>query len=140
MTLKEVIRFVDDIKPNAFSNAQKTQWINQVEGMVQTEVFLRAVEGVQAYAWPADRDTELLVHPPNDKLYLSYLTAMIDYANGEYDRYQNTMQMFNGDYSEFAVWFADRYRPADTNPLHHGRRGAGYGDRRWRERYEQSEQ
>ena len=43
-TLKGVIDYVDEIKPNAFSNAAKTQWINECEGLVQTEVLLRASE------------------------------------------------------------------------------------------------
>ena len=40
MTLDSCIQSVDEIKPNAFSNETKTKWINEVEGMVQTEVFL----------------------------------------------------------------------------------------------------
>ena len=39
-TLSGVITQVDDIKPNAFSNDTKTAWLNECEGLVQTEVFL----------------------------------------------------------------------------------------------------
>lgn len=39
-TLKSVIDMVDEIKPNAFSNEAKTQWLNECEGLVQTEVLL----------------------------------------------------------------------------------------------------
>ena len=42
MTVSQVIQIVDDIKPNAFTNETKTAWLNEVEGMVQTEVFLFA--------------------------------------------------------------------------------------------------
>ena len=52
---------------------------------------------------------------PYDRLYLSYLYAMIDFANGEYNKYQNSMQMFNGEFSEFMRWFAGRYFPADAD-------------------------
>mgnify|MGYP007101855187 CR=1 FL=1 len=115
MTLGEVIAFVDESKPNAFSEEVKTQWINEVEGMVQTEVFLFASGQVLRYDYADDKDAELLVAPPHDKLYRSYLAAMIDYANGEYSKYQNTMAMFNAQYGEFMRWFAMRYRPADTH-------------------------
>ena len=160
MTVKECIDFVDGIKPNAFTNQQKTVWINECEGMVQTEVFLWAVEQVIAYeyyepfstaatyaagdyaekdgtvyicttaittpgAWDStkweettlrdDKNREMLVAPPHDKLYRSYLTAMVDFANGEYEKYDNTMQMFNANYGEFMRWFAMNYRPADTH-------------------------
>ena len=94
-TVSSVITRVDDIKPNAFTNETKTQWLNEVEGMVQTEVFLWASEQIITYDYATNADTELLVQPPHDKLYWAYLTAMIDFANGAYNKYQNTMQMFN---------------------------------------------
>ena len=113
MKLKDVIRYVDDIKPNAFSDDTKTKWINEVEGMVQSEIFLFAPKTFFVYEYERDKDKQLLVHPPHDKLYESYLCAKIDYANGEYDKYQNTMTVFNAEYREFAQWFVTKYRPAD---------------------------
>lgn len=114
MKLKEVLSFVDGVKPNACTEEQKTRWVTDCEGMVQTQVLLLAPEEILTYAWPGDGDTELLVSPPHDKLYLSYLCALIDFANGEYGKYQNSMQMFNAEFSEFMRWFAGAYRPADT--------------------------
>ena len=113
--LGEVIALVDEIKPNAFDEAAKTMWLNEVEGMVQTEVFLFAPADVIQYRWPENRDTPMLVQPPHDKLYWAYLAAMIDFANGEYNKYQNTMQMFNASFGEFMRWFAQNYRPADAH-------------------------
>ena len=68
-TLKSVLDYVDEIKPNAFSNAAKTQWINECEGLVQTEVLLRASEEILAYSYDADQNKTLLVQPPHDKIY-----------------------------------------------------------------------
>ena len=115
MTLLQVIRTVDDIKPNAFADETKTTWINECEGLVQTEVLLWAPEEILAYTFEKDQGTELLVRPPHDKLYGAYLAAQIDFANGEYDKYQNTMQMFKSYFGEFMRWFATNYRPADTH-------------------------
>lgn len=114
MTLREAIEFADDRKPNAFSERQKTLWLSDCEGKVQSEVFLVAPEDIFTYRWPENQDTELLVRPPYEKLYLSYLCAMIDFWNGEYGKYQNTLQLFNSDLSDFIRWFTDVYRPADT--------------------------
>lgn len=114
-TLKSVIDMVDEIKPNAFSNEAKTQWLNECEGLVQTEVLLFASEEIITYHYDADKDKELLAQPPHDKIYWAYLTAMIDFANGEYNKYQNTMQVFNSFFSEFMRWFALNYHPADTH-------------------------
>lgn len=116
MTLEDVLAWVDSIKPNAFSDNEKTNWVNEVEGMVQTDVFLWAPEEIIVYDYETDKDKELLAQPPHDKIYGAYLTAMIDFANGEYNKYQNTMQMFNAHFGEFMRWFATVYRPADTHP------------------------
>lgn len=113
MTLKQVIDFVDEIKPNAFSDDAKTMWVNEVEGYVQTEVFLLNVDDIVVYNYDTDKNKELLVEPPHSKIYWTYLTAMIDFANGEYNKYANTMQMYNEFIGEFMRWFAREYRPAD---------------------------
>ena len=115
MTLEKVIAFVDDIKPNAFSNEVKTQWVSEAEGLVQTEVLLWASPNILVYDWAKDKARELLVLPPHDKLYLSYLTAMIDFANGEYNKYQNTMELFNSQFGEYMRWFARNYEPANAH-------------------------
>lgn len=115
ITLGKVIALVDEIKPNDFSPEAKTQWLNECEGMVQTEVWLLATEEVITYSYDKDKDTVLLVEAPHSKIYEAYLTARIDYANGEYKKYQNTMQMFNQWYREYMRWYAMRYRPADRN-------------------------
>lgn len=115
MTVKDAIAQADAIKPNAFDEETKTRWLNEAEGMVQTQVLLFAADEIISYDCARDADTEMLVQPPHDKLYPAYLAAMIDFANGEYNRYQNTMQMFNAHFSEFMRWFATVYRPADTH-------------------------
>lgn len=71
-TLKSVIDYVDEIKPNAFSNEAKTKWLNECEGLVQTEVLLWASEEIITYQYDADKDKELLAQPPHDKIYWAY--------------------------------------------------------------------
>lgn len=113
MKLNEVIRMVDDIKPNAFGDEAKTAWINECEGMVQTQIMLIAPADIIQYEYDKDAETELLALPPHNKIYWAYLTAMVDFANGEYNKYQNTMQVFNAYFGEYMRWYARVYRPAD---------------------------
>ncbi len=173
MTIKDIIRMADGIKPNAFDADTKTAWLNEVEGLVQTEVMLIAppdiarheycgykrVEGEAAPKWeegvyyinrggaaapvylplekqPEDweesfgsyylRDSsldgavEMLVKPPHDKLYCAYLCAMIDFANGEYGRYHNSMELFNTYFSEYQRWYARTYDPAGGEAVQRG--------------------
>ena len=114
MTLGQLIDDVKELKPGcAFTDKQLTSWVNEVEGMIQTDVMLFAIDDIRPYDYDSCKDHELLVAFPHSKLYKSYLCAMIDFANGEYDKYQNSMQMFNSHWNEFVKWFARNYRPAD---------------------------
>lgn len=47
-------------------------------------------------------------------IYPAYLEARIDFANGEYERYQNTYQLFNSFFKEFMRWYATNYNPAEA--------------------------
>ena len=115
MTLDQVIQMADSIKLNTFPANAKTEWVNECEGMVQTQVMLFAIEEVITYDYERDKSKELLVLPPHSKIYWAYVCAMIDFANGEYDKYANSMQMFNAFFGEYMRWFAKVYRPADTH-------------------------
>lgn len=127
MTLSQAINMVDNIKPNAFSDEIKTAWLNEVEGLVQTEVLLLAIEDVKTYRYDRDHGAELLAKPPHDKIYWTYLSAMVDFGNGEYNKYQNTMQLFNSFFAEYQGWFALRYRPADGEAEEQGYYISAYG-------------
>ena len=115
MTIGKVIRLADALKPNAIGREQKYQYINEVEGLVQSEVMLLVSDDIVTYdcdATGAD-DTVLLVKPPHDKLYIAYLVAMIDYANGEYNKYANTIELFNAYSRELHRWYFAKVHPAD---------------------------
>lgn len=127
MKIKDAIAYVDSVKPNAFDDAAKILWLNEVEGLVQTEAMLFAVEDLIEYTADTSTETELLVKSPHDKIYRAYLVAMVDFANGEYNRYANTVEMFNTYFSEYVVWYADKYRPADGGAVDDGYYITAYG-------------
>jgi len=115
-----VLRYVDDVKPNRFEDATKVQWLNEVEGYIQTEVMMLALADVVQYDPEKDMYTELLVKPPHDKLYSLYLCALVDFANGEYDKYNNTMQMYNKFLGEYIKWYTRVFHPADGGCVREG--------------------
>jgi len=127
VTLDQVIRYTDEVKPNAYSPETKTLWLNQCEGLVSSEVMLLASEETAVYEYEKDRNRELLAGAPHDKIYGAYICAMIDFANGEYSKYQNSMEMFNSFFGEYMRWYASRYRPADGAPAFKGYYISAYG-------------
>ncbi len=122
MKIAKVIEMVDALRPNTFDEEQKVRWLAELDGTIGAEVMLMGHAQLQYlnYQYPDDMETMLLVQFPYDKMYEAWLTAKIDYANGEYDKYQNSMQMFNAAYEDFVCWFANRYEPAQGYP------GEGY--------------
>ena len=106
MTIKNVIDRVDSVKPNGFSNADKMEWLAELEGKIQTEIFLLPLDELVK---PANMTDELLVPYPYDSIYSFYLQAMIDLHNGEYDRYDNTYAVFNEKWKEYVKWRTIHY-------------------------------
>lgn len=102
MTIREIIDYADALKPNAFTDAHKVQWLNELEGKAQALV-LHVPEGeLVQYTLPVDEATVPLIPFPHDKVYGLWLCAMVDYANGEYDKYANTAAMANDAYDTWA--------------------------------------
>lgn len=114
MTYREVIERADGEKPNAFDEKQKMAWVATLEGRLAADVFLWDVTEIRAmkHDYPDGMDDELMVPWPHDDIYVYWLEAMIDRANGEDDRYQNSMQLYNAAYSNFVLWFVRSYEPA----------------------------
>lgn len=114
MTLREVFEEVCSAKPNEYGEPLLTAWINCIEGRIASDVFQLPPAEVAAlkYSYPGDLDTELLVAHPHDDLYVRWLEAQIDAQNGEYSKYQNSMQLYNAAFLDFVTWFARSYEPA----------------------------
>lgn len=111
MTVQECIEYMDSIEPNAYTDTQKAGWLSECEGKVYTSLFL-----VQPYEFTpitaADART-LALPAPYDRMYPRYLQAMIHYANGEYDRYANSMAVFNEVWAEANRWFGGDFDVTD---------------------------
>lgn len=110
MTARQIIDRVNEIKPNAFTDTVKLYWLNELEGRIAAEVMLMPQRQIQELQLGLT-DTPM-VEAPYDSLYLYWLEARIDEANGEYDKYDTTAAMFNSAWSGFACWFAQTYDPA----------------------------
>lgn len=109
MTVREAIDRVDAIKPNAFDDNAKLAWLNELEGDIQVQIHGLEPEDLTAYQLPANSAAALLVPAPFDRLYPLRLGAMVDFANGEYDKYQNSMAMANGAYQDYAAWYIRKH-------------------------------
>lgn len=114
MTIIEAINRIDDAKPNQYTQSDKVRWLSALDGIVHDEI-LAAHEGeagaFDGYDDSTDLSTVLLVEPPYDEVYIRWLEAQIDYTNGEYGRYNNSMAMYNAAYSTFARFYNRTHMP-----------------------------
>ena len=104
MTVLQAILFADSLKPNAFTAEQKLVWLNELEGRIQSLIHNRKPEELVKYTLPDDEETAMIVTAPYDTVYWKWLCAMIDYANGEYDKYINAQMAANHAYQDYAKW------------------------------------
>ena len=118
MTIGEAIDRIDSLKHNIFTLAEKIAWLSRLDGIVKAEIF-DTCEGEEVpfagYDTTTDRSTTLLVGAPHDELYLRYLEAQMDYANGEIDRYNNAIAMYKAAYDSFANHYRRSHMPKKTS-------------------------
>ncbi len=115
MTIREAISRTDEVKPNAYSEARKIMWLSELDGMIKTEIIdtHQGGESVSFVGYDLDTNTttELLVPAPYDVLYLRYLEMKIDYSNGEYNKYNNSLTMYNSARSDFENYYNREHMP-----------------------------
>ena len=122
MTIIELITDVDEMKPNGYGQLYKVHWLSQLDGMVKNDIIdtHEGGEDVSFVGYDAETplDTELLIPHPYDDVYRYWLEAQIDYANGEYTKYNNSMSMFNEAYSAYQRHYNRTHMPKGKSIKH----------------------
>lgn len=109
-------RNLKQVDETHYPDSMLLQFLNEVEGKVQTEVLMVAPDDTVRYG-ADDLTSEMIVTAPHDKLYYVYLMAMIDFVNGEYDRYTNSMNLANAHITEWAAWYNRTHRRGKPEEL-----------------------
>lgn len=97
MTINAAIEAVDALQPNAFGREEKIAWLSRAEGIVKTQILDICEDSPEfsGYTGETDPETMLLVPAPFDEIYLRYIQAQMDSANGEIVRYSNSAALYN---------------------------------------------
>lgn len=114
MTIIEAIGNINNLKPNGFSQPQKIKWLSTLDGMIKKHIIdtHEGGETVEFTEYTADSiNTELLVPAPFDGIYMRWLEAQMDYANGEYRKYNNAIITFNTEYEAYAKYYNRVHMP-----------------------------
>lgn len=115
MTIMEAISRIDILKPNSYTEKEKILWLSTLDGIIKKEIIDKH-EGYEAipfsgYTGDSPTTTELLVPTPYDDIYLKWLEMQMDYTNGEYGKYNNSMAVYNAAYEAFAKYYTRNHMP-----------------------------
>jgi hypothetical protein len=115
MKIIEAISKIDDLKHNTYSQADKIGWLSRLDSMAK-RLVIDTHEGGLATAFTGynadtDLNTEMLIPEPFDEAYLRYMEAQIDYANGEYGKYNNSIEMFNTSWKAYQNYYNRTHMP-----------------------------
>lgn len=115
MTIIEAINRIDNVKPNSYTQQDKVKWLSILDGIIKKEIIdtHEGAENVVFNGYEAETPvgTVLLVPAPYDDVYVKWLEAQIDYANGETAKYNNSMVMYNAAYSAFERYYNRTHMP-----------------------------
>lgn len=122
MIVMEAINRIDAVKPNAYKQQEKIRWLSILDGMIKKEIIdTHETETEVKFAGYSDASLmeTLLVPPPYDDIYIKWLEAQIDYANGEYNKYNNTSAAYNNAYVAFARAYHRDHMPKGGKEYKH---------------------
>ena len=115
MKIMEAITRLDSLKFNTYTQADKVEWLSRLDSMVKKHIIDTHEGGenvvFSGYDDSTDPNTELLVPMPHDEMYLRWMEAQIDYYNGEYDKYNNAIIMFNTAWEAYQSFYTRNHMP-----------------------------
>lgn len=125
MKIIEAINRIDSLKHNTYSYSEKVAWLSRLDSMVK-RLIIDTHEGWEevsfsGYDDKTDVETEMLVPAPFDEMYIRWLEAQIDYANGEYGKYNNSILMYQTAYDGYANYYNRNNMPLGRKINYFGR-------------------
>lgn len=114
MTIREAIDLTDSARPNAHPDERKLRWLSRLDRRAWEDVLAThtpAPAPFDGYGTSTPQDTPLLIPEPYDRLYTLYLAAEMEFLDGEYTRYNNTVSYFNRLFADWANRYHETHLP-----------------------------
>ena len=122
MTISDAIHLVDRAKSNGCGMDEKLRWLSVLDGNIQREL-IDTHEGAEktvflAYGEETPLNTVLLAAHPYDEIYIRFLEAQIDYVGGEYEKYNNSIALFNAAWEAYEKFYRRTHKPKGKRFIH----------------------
>ncbi|MBQ7317043.1 MAG: hypothetical protein IJW90_08000 [Clostridia bacterium] len=103
MTRETCMTLSDTLVPNAVPDILKHRWLSELEGYILVNIQNRDPE---ALGFSGNGEDHALSLPfPFDRVYWLYLSAMIDFFNGDISRYEETATLADSALEDYAKWY-----------------------------------
>ena len=118
MTIIEAINRLDDLKFNTYTQEDKVEWLSRLDSAVKLQIIDNHIgaENITFDGYNKDTplNTVLLVPAPYDEVYLRWMEAQIDYHNGEYDKFNNSIIMYNTAFDAYQKFYIRTHKPVQA--------------------------
>lgn len=102
MTVSDVVLEIGRIKPHQYTQDTILRWLSEFDGRVWDDLLCNYEEEKPELPYkPSDTVATLLIPFPYEDVYIKWLTAQIDFHNGDIERYNNSMAMFTEQYQAY---------------------------------------
>ena len=115
MTPNKAIERVNSVSVDAYSDENKLQWINELEGMICRLVHQK--DEFEPYKLPEDMDKELLVSAPFDGIYELYIMSKIDFHNQDWKKYNNSAVAFHSLFDDYKRTYIRENMPKSSGSI-----------------------
>lgn len=117
MNINNLIDTIETVKPNSFDGDFIRKLIEECDKKIYFEFLCEHMsdEEKQPDRYPLGEDTELLLPDYYEVVYTSYVMAYLDYYQGDYERYNNEMTMYNTKLIEFINSFTRKHSSEKIN-------------------------
>lgn len=99
MTKSEVLAFVQSVRAHELEDAVMLRWLDELEKKVNVELHGRLSREKRV---PVPMADQLSVASPYDKIYWTYLLAMIELTKGTPQSYELASAVFKEAWSDYA--------------------------------------
>lgn len=117
MTAMDIINRVDSMEPNAYGPEQKLVWLSILDGKTYEEIIKPREENAEGFKEYVNGSEKLLIpFPYGYDIYYHYLMAMCAIEDGETQRANRRMTLFNNAYTEYVNWYCRNHNMSAVRP------------------------
>ena len=117
MTVKDAIEATETLRPGmCLALEDYLGNLNRLESQIYNNIISLSRD-VSDFNGLVSQDDALVLPSMYEAIYIHYLAAQIDIANGDITRYSNNMILFNNLLSSYADWYIRNHMPKQKGSL-----------------------